>query len=76
MRRRRRRERPRAKTLTLAHYSKTNQDIEMKLHMLAEAIFTCIARSIILALIIIELWPFFDFENTDERWRSLSGALV
>ncbi len=34
------------------------------------------ARGINLALIIIELWPFFDFENTDERRRSLRGAIA
>ena len=69
--RRRLRRRRRAKTLTLAHNSKTVQDIRMK-HIAGDNI----ARGIILALIIIELWPFFDFENTDKRWRSLRGTLV
>ena len=29
-----------------------------------------------LALIIIQLCSFLDLEKTDERWRSLRGALV
>ena len=35
-----------------------------------------IAMGKTLDLIIIELWPFFDLEITDECWRSLCGALI
>ena len=61
----------------MVHNSKTVQYIRMKLgKLIGSDNMHMYSKGKTLHLIIIELCPFFDSELTDERWRSLCGALV